>query len=138
MAAVDLDLDVQSVVAEQDGTGLGRIAAIADELRRIGKSHRRRRGGEADQPRGAVEPGVGDAVKADHQPAVLHRIASHGCMRAFRERRDLVKEALGPGEHLGAAHRIVAAAAGRSVVLGDHVSAIQCVVEASPARVGGV
>ncbi len=38
VAAVDLDLDVQSVVAEQDSTGLRRIAAIADQLRRIGES----------------------------------------------------------------------------------------------------
>ena len=133
---VDLDLDVQAVVAQQDGARLRRIAAIADELRGIGQADQL----GADRPISArlVEPGVGDALEADDQPAVLHGVAPHLGMRALGERRDLVEEALGPGEHLGAAHGIVAAAARGAVVLGQHVGAVERVVEAAPAGVGGV
>ena len=50
--AVDLDLDVQAVVAQQDGARLGRIAAIADELRGIGQRPASQ-ASPADQLRGA-------------------------------------------------------------------------------------
>ncbi len=59
-------------------------------------------------------------------------------MRALGERRDLVEEALGPGEHLAAANGIVAAAAGGAAVLGQCVGAVERVVEAAPAGVGRV
>jgi hypothetical protein len=36
---VDLDFDVQAVVLQQDDAGLGRVAAIAHELRRIGETY---------------------------------------------------------------------------------------------------
>ncbi len=39
VAVVDLDLGVQAVVSEQDAARLGRVAAVADELRRIGEAH---------------------------------------------------------------------------------------------------
>ncbi len=59
-------------------------------------------------------------------------------MRAFGEGRDLVQEALGPGEHLAAANGIIAAAAGGAAVFGQRVGAVERIVQAAPAGVGGV
>ncbi len=126
---VDLDLGVQPVVGEQDGARFCRVAAIADELGGIRQSH---------QPGRIVEPCFLDALEADGEAAVVHGIALDGGVRAGGQRGDLVEEALGPGEHLGAAHGVVAAAARGAAVLGKRIGAVERIVEAAPAGVGGV
>ena len=49
--------------------------------------------------------------------------------------RDLIQEGARPGDHLGAAHRIVAAGALGAVSIPDRVGAVERIVEAAPAGV---
>ena len=118
VAAVDADLGVQAVVDQQDGRRARGIAPVADELLRL------------PQPGGA-------ALEADHEAPVLDGVAARVAMRALRERRGLVEEVARERHDLGAARRVVAAGP-LGALVGDRVGAVEGIVEAAPARVGGV
>ena len=59
-------------------------------------------------------------------------------MRTFLERRGAVEHVARPLDHLGAALGVVLGAFFEALGFGDHVGAVQRVVQAAPARVGGV
>jgi hypothetical protein len=59
-------------------------------------------------------------------------------VRAGGQRRGLVQEVAGEGDDLGAAHRVVALALLGAAFFADGVRAVQRVIQAAPARVGGV
>ncbi len=117
--AVDLDLDVQPVVAQQHGIGRLGPAAVAGELRRRAQPHLR--GAERDQ-----------------ELAALHRVAGGVLVAAGGERCRTVQERAREGDHARPAHRVVGAGAGGPAVLGDRIGAVERVVEAAPARIRGV
>ena len=106
---VDHQFDMQAVVRQQDRRRGGCVADEADELGRIGES--------------------GDQGAVDHRPAGDIRVGAGG------QARGLVQESLGARHHAGAARRVIAAA-DRKVPHG--VSAVEGVVQAAPAGVGGV
>ncbi len=120
--AVDLDVDVQAVVHQQDGGRVGGVAAggVAHELGRV------------------LQPGGAAVFQADDERAVGDVV--HLCigMRCVLQRRGLVQHPAREGDHLGAAHRVVALALLGAALFGDGVGAVERVVEAAPARVGGV
>ena len=117
MAAVDLDLQVKVVVADQHGARRRGLALVADELAGIGQD------------------AFLAALQAHDQAAVADQVGRRVGMRAGGERRRLVEHLAGIADHLGAADRIVALAAGRRL---QGVGAVQGVVEAAPAGVGGI
>src|SRR5690554_806240 len=59
-------------------------------------------------------------------------------MVALLQRDALVEEVTGKGDDLVAAHRVVARTALGAIVFGDRIGAVQGVVQAAPAGVGGV
>ncbi len=59
-------------------------------------------------------------------------------MRAGGERRDAIKQVAGPGDDFGAADGVVATAACRAIGLGNDVGAVERVIEAAPAGIGGI
>ena len=118
MVAVDVDLDVQAVIDQQHGLRIGGVAAEAGELLR---------GLQADVALG----GLG------HQRAARNAVAGDVGVVACGQRRGAVEERLGLGDHLVAA-RLAVALGGITRILRDRVGAIEGVVEAAPAGVGGV
>ena len=124
-AAVDLDLDVQSVVPQQHRGQAGAVAAVADERRRIAQA-------------GLAAIAEGDGKRRAIPGRAIQDIARRIGMAAGSQRRDLVQHCPGACDHPVAAHRIVAAAARRAAVFRNRVGAIQRVVQAAPARVGGI
>jgi hypothetical protein len=118
MVAIDADLDVQAVVDQEDRRRARGIALIAGELFRL-----------LQAGRAVLEP--------HRQAAVLHRKAPRLPVRALRERRNFIEEIVHEGEHLGAARGVVAGAA-RCTFVGDRIGAVERIIEAAPARVGGI
>ena len=59
-------------------------------------------------------------------------------MAAARQGSGLVQHLAGMRHHLGAARLVVAARAAGAVLLGDGVGAVERVVEAAPAGIGGI
>ena len=118
--AVDLDVDVDAVVAQQHGGGCRRVALEADEL-------------------GGVLQSAGGSVLQDHgELAAFDPVAGRVLVRAGRQRRGTVEEIARERDHLGAAPRVVALALFGAAGFGDHVRAVQRVVERAPARIRGV
>src|SRR5690606_8256269 len=74
----------------------------------------------------------------DAQPAVGDRVGRGVGVGAALQGNGVVKEAPAVGDDPAAAYGIVGAAAFRAVGFGNGVGAVQRVVEAAPARVGGV
>ena len=120
VAAIDGDLDVEAVVAEQDRRRRGRVAAIAGEL-----------GGVGQPRRGAV-------LERGAQRAAGHRVGGDVGVAAAGQRHDAVEELPRTGDDAGAADRVVLGRAFAAAVLGDGVGPVERVVEAAPAGVGGV
>ncbi|MCY1524644.1 hypothetical protein D9M68_595870 [compost metagenome] len=118
VGAIDLDLEMQAVVLEQDGRGRRSGALVAGELR------------TELQARGAVG-------QRDAQLAVLDGVAAGIGVRALGQRRGGVQEGASARDDGGASLRVIARArvARRG---GDGVGAVEGVVQAAPARVGGV
>ena len=117
--AVDLDLDMHAVVDQQDrGRGCG-FATVAGELRA-----RFQRGGVAALQLDRELPG-NDAVGGDIGVA------------AGRQRRGGIQKGLRFRDHLGAAGLVKTPAAFAGLVR-YRVGAVERVVQAAPARVGGV
>jgi hypothetical protein len=118
MAAIDADLHVQRVVAQQDHRGLRWRALPAHVARRIGKSHNFA------------------GVEVHGKRAVLDRVARGIGMAALRERRDFVEERAAIGDHARAARGVVAP--GGRIHRQDGIGAIQRVVQADPAGIGRI
>ena len=119
VAAVYRDLDMQRVMAEQHGLGRRRVAPVAGEEAGFG------------------EPGRATGT-VRRKGAVLDAVGGDVGVRAGGERRRFVQEGAGPGDDLFSAHRVVAAGPGCAAVLRDRVRAVERVVEAAPARIGGI
>ena len=121
---VDLDLDMQSVVAQQHGGGLaGSFTDKADELPGIRQTH------------GAILSGG-----AKHEgPAVgFHLVARDIRVGCSAEGNDGVQFPRGLFDDQFAARRVVARPLLPSRGLGNDVGAVEGIVEAAPARVRGI
>ena len=112
MGAVEDQLDMQAVVAQQDRVGRFGVAAVAGEFR-----------------------GVGEGAVVDQQGAVLHVVAPDIGVTGAVEGEEAVEEDAGAGDDPGAAAAVVTAR-GRGRAHG--VGAVERVVEAAPAGVGSV
>ena len=119
-AAVNHDVDVQAVVHQQHRSGRGCTTLVAGELR------------------GKLKAGAGAALQVHHQLAAFNAVAGGIFVRTAGQRGRGVQKMAGKGNHFGAAFFIEAGAFGTAVVFRDGVGAIQRVVQAAPARVGGV
>ncbi len=117
---VELDLDVEPVVAQQKLPWRRRLAEIARELP------------------GPLQPGFPPLIEPDHQCPVADGEAARRLPARAVEWRRHVEEPPRPGDHRRPPQRIVAAPAGPALGLGNGVGAIERVVERSPAGVGGV
>ena len=73
--------------------------------------------------------------EARDEIAALDFVAGRVLVRAFGQRRGLIQHVARIRDHLGAAHRVVALALFRSVGFGDHVGAVERVIERAPASV---
>jgi hypothetical protein len=120
MGAVEVQLNVQAVMAEENRGGCGRLAVPADEGERI-----RRRGA------GAVGQG-------DRKRAAVDGVAGGVAMAAGEQGNGLVQERARVGDDAGPADGIEGVAGGGAVGGVDGVGAIEGVVETAPAGVGGV
>ncbi len=122
--AVDADFRVQAVVAQQHrAVAPGGRAGMPGETVRVGQARFR-----------AV-------LQGDRKAAAAHVVARRVGMAAPGQREGLVQEGGGPRHHQRPARGIVRAAARRSAlcrVFGNHVGAVQGVVQAAPAGVGRV
>ena len=117
MPAVDHDIDVQAVVAEQDrGRGF-RVSGAARQLR------------------WAAQPGRRPLVLVHDQLAALHRIPGGVQVRPADEGANVVQEAAAPVDDPAAPVGVVGS--GRGAVT-EGVRAVQGVVEGNPPGVGGV
>ena len=117
---VDLDLEVQAVVLQQHGARRGGLALEADEFLRL------RQGS------------LYTAAQGNLQLAGDHGIGADVGVRALGQRRGLVEEGAGEGDHLGAAHFVVARPLAGATLFADRIGAVQGVVQRSPAGIGGV
>ena len=121
---IDLDLDVQAVVAQQHSARRIAVEHEACKLFWIGQ-----RGLGAVLERYAQGA---RAVRAADGERLHHRVASGGQRCAGVEKTHRVVD------HTRAAHGVEARALVRAVVLGDDVRTVQRVVQAAPACVGRV
>ena len=115
--AVDDDLQMQAVVAQQNAR------------RRIGLARITREHVRARQPR--LQP----AVQRHDQAAMLDPIGRSLSVRSGRQRRRLIQNGTGAGDDLSAAFDVIAARVRR---LAQRVRAVEGVIQAAPAGIGGV
>ena len=123
MGSVDLDVDVQAVVAKQHRKGIARRAGVAYELPRIRQAHRTRTRGDPQA--------VPIAVAND-------RVGGRVGVACARERDGGVEFTCGALDDKLATRRVVAGPLLAARGLRDRVSAVESVVQATPARIGGV
>jgi hypothetical protein len=117
---VDADVHVQAVVRQQHRAGRAHLALEADELRRVLQAH-------------------GLAVLQRHgQLVVDHAVGRAVQVRALLQRHAAVEHVARVFDDPGAAHRVVGAGARGATFFAERVGAVQRVVKAAPARVGGV
>ena len=88
----------------------------------------------AGQQRWILQPGRAGRC-GGLQLAIDHRVGGHVGMAALRQGCHLIQKALGPGDHLRTACRIVAPAGGQAA---QRIGAVEGVVQAAPAGIGGV
>ncbi|MHC3926378.1 hypothetical protein ACMZ4W_01481 [Brevundimonas naejangsanensis] len=115
--AVDDDLQMQAVVAQQDAR------------RRIGLAGMAREHIRARQPRLQL------SVQRHDQPAVLDPIGRRLSVRSGGQRRRLIQKGAGAGDDARAALDVIAARLRR---LAQRIGAVKRVVQAAPARIGRV
>jgi hypothetical protein len=125
-AAVDAQVDVDAVVAQQHRRRRRRVALPARQRRGVGQADAAAAGERDHQRRGTAFGGGLDAV-AD---AVA---VAAGC-----QRHGLVEEVARESDDARAAHRVVGRAARGTAVLGEGVGTVERVVQRAPARVGGI
>ena len=115
VAAVDHDLGMQAIMLEQDGGW------------RLGRA------GEAHELAGVLQAQA--ATRQRHRKrAMAHLIGMRIGMAATGQRRNLIQHLTGIGDDGGATLHIIA----RLALARDGVGAIERVIEAAPARIGGV
>ena len=93
---------------------------------------------ETDQLRVVTQAAVAAAFEADHQLAAFDAIAGGVDVGAGRQRRSLVEEGAGEGNHLVTTDLVVALAFLGAAFFADHIGAVQGIVQRAPACVGGV
>jgi hypothetical protein len=118
--AINPQIQVDAVVAQQHRRGRRSLTLVADEAGRI------------------LQAGGGAALERHDQAAALDTVAGGVGMRAAFQRGGLVEHFAGISDHLGATHRVVAGALGRAAVFGQGVGAVQGVIERAPASIGGI
>ena len=106
MRAVDHDLGMKPVIAQQHGGRISLRAPIALEL-----------------------PGLAQTAEVRHQQCTVNEDARNIRPFAPGERERNIEEVPRPGDDAGAAHRIVALALLRAVLLGDGVGAVKRVIK---------
>ena len=116
---VDGDLHVQAVVDQHHRFGRARLAAVTDELGRVGEPDR------------LALHGYGEAFTVD---GVRRGVG----VRTGGEREVVVEEGAAAGDDLGPADGVVAGARREVALARHHVGAVQRVVERAPAGVRGV
>jgi len=120
IAAVDADIQVQPVVHQQHARRRASVALVAEKLLRVLQRHR---------------PPVRER---DLQRPADDRIAGAVEVRSLLQRCATVEHVARVLDDLGAAPRVVGGAALAAVGLAQDIGAVQRVVQAAPARVGGV
>ncbi len=108
------------MVDQQDGLGSCGVAAVA---------------GEAP---GVPEQGLAVVRQTHDQGTLVHPVAAGIPMGAPGEGGNLIQEGGRPGDDRGTALRVVALPPGEDSLVRDHVRAIEGIVEATPAGIGGV
>ena len=111
---------MQAVVLEQHGSW-GRGVAL-----------------EGDELGGVFQAGGAAVFQGNAQLAVLDGVAGGVNVGTIGQRGCLIKEGAGKGDDLVATDLVVARALGGAVFFGDGVGTVQCVVQRTPAGVGGV
>jgi len=118
--AIDLDLDVQAVVANQERARRCGLALEADELL------------------GLLQADGTAIAQRSHQLASGHGVSGDIGVRGAGKRCGLVQHLATEGDHLLSTHRIVALGEFGAVLLGNRIGAVERVVERSPARIGSI
>ena len=109
VAGVDLDDDVQAVVAQDNCVRGGCVAAVARALRRV--------------------------AQGGTQHATLDAIAGHVAVRAFGQWHDLIEKVAPPSHDARPACGVKSLACGQ---IAQRIGAVQRVIKAAPAGVGRV
>ena len=117
---VDEDVDVQAVVQEEERGGGFCLAVVADE------------------EFGRLQAAFAAVFQFGFQTASFYAVGGYVAVAALRQRDALVEEVAGKGDDGVAAFRIVGFACGQIAALVDSVRAVQCVVQAAPAGIGGI
>ncbi len=120
MRAVDADVQVQVVVAQKHGRRVGRLALVADELGRVD------------------EAGLGAVLQRDDERSIPIRIADRIPVAAAGQGSRPVQHLAGALDDPGAPSLVVVSGPGGPVLLRDGVGAVERVVEAAPAGIGGI
>ena len=117
--AINLDFDVQVVVFQQYRGRIGSITQETHALRRIFQADFR-------------------AINGHHHRTVFNRVALRIHMRALRQREVRVQKFATVGNHFVTTNRVVTHARLCAIFGGNHVRAVQGIVQAAPARIGRV
>ena len=119
MCFVNLQIEVQTVVLEEQGSGCFGITLEAHKL--LGFSQ-----------------GGGARFQAHHQLAVLHAVAGAVNVRAFFQGYATVKHIAAVFNHFGATLGVVARAFFAAIGFAQCVGAVQSVVQRTPTCIGGI
>ena len=119
VAGVDLDFRMQVVVLEQDTGRSRRIAHVALQL-------------------GLVFQAALVTAQRHFQLAIDDGVASAVLVGAAGQGEIVIQEVAGPGDYLGATLGVVGTAFLGAAFIGNHVGAVQGIVQAAPAGIGRV
>ena len=118
--AVDLDFNVQVIVLEHNGRRLGGRTLITKVLGGVGQT------------------ALAAIFEADQQGSAFNLVARGIHVRALLQRERLIQKRPGKRNHFGPTQRVVGAARFSAAVIGDHVGAIERVVQRTPAGIGRI
>ncbi len=117
---VEQDFEMQAVVMEDQRGGMGGLAAMARQGAGIGQT------------------GCRSAAERDFQDPVTDGVGRGVGVGTIGQRDGVVQELAREGDDARATYGVVTLAAGRAIILGNDVGAVQGVVKAAPARIGGI
>ena len=120
MVAVDEDLDAEPVAAQQNRVGIVRITRVAGQV------------GAGSEARSAA------ASMIHRKRSARHPVGDGVAVGAGRQWGVLMEQLAGTRDNAVPSHGVVRPVASRAAVAGDHVGAVQRVVQAAPAGVRGV
>ena len=135
VVAVELQLDMQPVVAQQHAGELSRAFTVPGELPGV-REPGSRAVGESGFELHAIATPVPASTAAS--AALAQGVADDVRVRAVREGRDLVQKLVRPRDHAPASRRVESTGIRIIVFAGDDVGAVERVVEAAPAGIGGI